>query len=137
MEIDALKFLELQSYLLSGVEGFDSVFLNKKTNLTIKDKFILFLLNENLAPRDLIKLLGVAKTNLALISQDLLRNGLIEKQKDEFDHRLIKYSLTESGTKQAKSLAEKINLNAKNLLEFKNKNIEINETVEKLLWLLK
>lgn len=136
MEINAINFLKLSSILSSRVEGFDSVFLNKKFNLTIKDKFLIFLKNGAKSPASLIEFLGVAKTNLALISIDLINGGFIQKQKDSQDKRLINYSLTEKGSLKADQVVQSIQENLQNSLEYKNKNEEINLLVEKLIKLL-
>lgn len=136
MELDAINFLKLSSSLLGRLEGFDSVFLNKKFNLTIKDKFLIFLLDGEKSPSKLIELLGIAKTNLALISAELLSKNLIRKQKDFLDKRLINYALTESGKQKANKFVEELNKNIKNSLEFKNKNDEINKLIVELLKLL-
>lgn len=137
MEINAADFLKLSSKISSRIEGFDAVFLNKKINLTIRDKFLVFLLDGDKSPSELIELLGVAKTNLALISSELLINKLIKKQKDNLDKRLINYSLTEAGKQKAENVKDIINSNVNSSLEFKNKNDEINQLVQKLLDLLK
>lgn len=136
MELNAISFLKLSSSLLGRLEGFDSVFLNKKFNLTIKDKFLIFLLDGEKSPSKLIELLGIAKTNLALISKELLNENLIRKQKDFLDKRLINYALTESGEQKANKFVEELNKNIKNSLEFKNKNDEINKLIVELLKLL-
>ena len=136
MELNAISFLKLSSSLLGRLEGFDSVFLNKKFNLTIKDKFLIFLLDGEKSPSKLIEFLGIAKTNLALISKELLNENLIRKQKDFLDKRLINYALTESGEQKANKFVEELNKNIKNSLEFKNKNDEINKLIVELLKLL-
>ncbi len=136
MEISGVNFLKLQAQLMGRIEGFDPVFLNKKYNLTIKDKFLVFLLDGNKTPSKLIELLGVAKTNLALISASLISDGLIQKQKDDVDKRLINYCLTEKGRKKASEIAKILNENLLNTLEYKNKNDEINALVDKLIELL-
>ena len=132
MEINAIEFLKLSSSLMKHLEGFDPVFLNKKFNLTIKDRFLIFLLDGEKSPSKLIEFLGIAKTNLALISADLLKKGLIKKQKDSMDKRLINYSLTEKGKKDSEELVKKLNENVKNSLEYKNRNDEINKLINNL-----
>ena len=136
MEINATNLLILSSKISSKLEGFDAIFLNKKMNLTIKDKFLIFLLNGEKSPSELIELLGVAKTNLALISSELLINKLIQKQKDNLDKRLINYSLTPFGKQKADEIMKNINANIQNRMEYKNKNEEINSLAKELLLLL-
>ena len=132
MEINAIEFLKLSSSLMKHLEGFDPVFLNKKFNLTIKDKFLIFLLDGEKSPSKLIEFLGIAKTNLALISAGLINENLIKKQKDSIDRRLINYSLTEQGKKISDELVKKLNENVKNSLEYKIKNDEINKLINNL-----
>lgn len=132
MEINTIEFLKLSSSLMKHLEGFDPVFLNKKFNLTIKDKFLIFLLDGEKSPSKLIEFLGIVKTNLALISADLIKKELIKKQKDSVDKRLINYSLTEKGKKVSEELVQKLNGNVKNSLEYKNKNDEINKLINSL-----
>lgn len=136
MEINATNLLILSSKISSKLEGFDAIFLNKKMNLTIKDKFLIFLLDGEKSPSELIELLGVAKTNLALISSELLINKLIQKQKDNLDKRLINYSLTPFGKQKADEIMKNINANIQNSMEYKNKNDEINNLAKELLLLL-
>ena len=136
MEINATNLLILSSKISSKLEGFDAIFLNKKMNLTIKDKFLIFLLDGEKSPSELIELLGVAKTNLALISSELLINKLIQKQKDNLDKRLINYSLTPFGKQKADEIMKNINANIQNCLEYKNKSEEINSLAKELLLLL-
>ncbi len=136
MEINATNLLILSSKISSKLEGFDAIFLNKKMNLTIKDKFLIFLLDGEKSPSELIELLGVAKTNLALISSELLINKLIQKQKDNLDKRLINYSLTPFGKQKADEIMKNINANIQNSMEYKNKNEEINNLAKELLLLL-
>ncbi len=137
MELNACKLLELSASINFVLEGFDEIYLSKSCNLTLKDKFLLFLMSSNLSPNKLIKNLGIAKSNLALISSKLIKEGLVEKVKDELDGRMIKFSLTESGREKAKEIVEKLNKNLASKLDFKNKDNEINLLVDKLIDLLK
>lgn len=105
-------------------EGFD---VDSKSAL-ISSKFkVLLALNEqnNISPSMLIDKLGLAKSNLALLCKSMITEGLIEKRKDEFDNRVIFYTLTPQG-KQV--LDNSLNTMAENFtkqLAYKNKFKEI------------
>lgn len=132
MEIDARKIIEITSKLNNLLEGFDTFFSNKKNNLTIKDKLLIFLLEKDLAPFELIKCLGIAKTNLALIVKDLSNNGDIEKFHDEIDKRNITISLTEKGKTKAEEILNNLNKNINQILAFKNNAEKINSLLDEL-----
>lgn len=136
MELNVINFLKLTSKLSSLIEGFDPVFLNKKYNFTLKDKFLVFLLDGEKSPRQLIEFLGIAKTNLALISSELLTLNLIKKQKDNLDKRLINYVLTDLGAQKANMIVKTLKNNASSVLDYKNKNQEINDIILTLIQIL-
>ena len=79
-------------------DGFDSTCNNKKALLTSKVK-MLHLLNQTgkLSPSIIICKLGIAKSNLAILANGMLKDGLIEKLEDTFDKRVIYYNIAESG----------------------------------------
>jgi len=132
MEIDAKKIITLTSKLNNLLEGFDEFYLSKKTNLTIKDRLLVFLLNGDLAPFELIKLLGIAKSNLALIIAELAKQNLITKKQDSIDKRNIIISLTNAGTLKANEILKNINKNINNALAFKNNSNDINAIIDEL-----
>ena len=136
MELDVLSILKLNSTLNNLLEGFDDFLYAKKINLTIKDKILILLNEKPLSPFELIKMLSIAKTNLALICQDLIKDGLIKKEKDLIDKRNIIYSLTDTGKEKAIKIAISINKQINMKIEFKNNNEQINNKVKELLGLL-
>lgn len=136
MELDVLNILKLNSTLNNLIEGFDDFLYTKKINLTIKDKILILLNEKPHSPFELIKILSVAKTNLALICQDLIKDGLIRKEKDLIDKRNIIYSLTDVGRERAINIALNINKQINMKIEFKNNNEQINNKVKELLQLL-
>lgn len=105
-------------------EGFD---ISSKSTL-ISSKFkVLVELSEKpkTSPSMLIDRLGLAKSNLALLCKSMVQEGLIEKTKDEFDSRVVFYSLTENGKTM---LENNLNLMAENFtkqLAYKNRFKEI------------
>ncbi|MBO5889432.1 MAG: MarR family transcriptional regulator [Clostridia bacterium] len=132
MEIDAKKIMLLTSKLNNLLEGYDEFYLSKKTNLTIKDKLLVFLLNGDVPPYELLKFLGIAKTNLALIISKMENDGLITKKRDLIDKRNILISLTVSGNIKANEILEKINKNINNALAYKNNGEKINALLDSL-----
>lgn len=136
MELDVLSILKLNSTLNNLLEGFDDFLYTRKINLTIKDKILILLNEKSLSPFELIKILSIAKTNLALVCQDLIKDGLIKKEKDLIDKRNIIYSLTEAGKERAVKIACSINKQINMRIEFKNNNEQINNKVKELLDLL-
>lgn len=122
---ELIKYIvSICSRLENLCEGFD---VSSKSAL-ISSKFkVLLALSEkpNTSPSMLIDRLGLAKSNLALLCKSMISEGLIKKNKDQFDSRVIFYSLTELGTK---TLNESLTLMADNFtkqLAYKNKFKEI------------
>ena len=122
----------LSSKLNNLLEGFDEFYLSKKTNLTIKDMLLVFLLNGDLVPYELIKLLGIAKSNLALIIADLVTKGFVIKKRDNIDKRNIVVSLTLDGKTKANKILESLNKNINNALAYKNNSEGVNTLIEDL-----
>lgn len=80
-----------------GVTMCESLNGKQKNTLSLKTK-ILFLLKDNdLPPIDIMTSLHLAKTNLALLTGEMARDGLITKEKQARDKRIIYYSLTDKG----------------------------------------
>lgn len=132
MEIDAKKILMLTSKLNNLLEGFDEFYSSKKTSLTNKDKLLVFLLNGDVSPFELLKFLGIAKTNLALIISKMETAGLIVKKQDKIDKRNILVSLTENGKITAEKILEALNKNINKKLAYKNNSEKINEILDTL-----
>lgn len=136
MELDVLKILKLNSTLNNLIEGFDDFLYTKNVNLTIRDKVLILLTERSMYPYELIKMLSVAKTNLALICKELVKEGLIKKEKPEIDRRNVVYSLTVVGEEKARSILKLVYKQINMKIEYKNKNEEINNKVDNLLQLL-
>ena len=88
---------------------------NKKSTITLKTK-VLFLIAQGLSTKDIILSLGIAKTNLALLTSSLSDEGLIIKKQKIDDKREKSYTLTEKGKQHLVSVKEKINLAFKTLI---------------------
>ena len=117
-------------------EGFDEV--NKNAVMTAKFKVLLVLSQEEkVAPAVLKQVVGLAKSNVALLCNKLLDEGLIEKYKDSFDNRAIYYSITNLGLAELNKNLAQMNKNFKNELEYKNNLDEISKISKKLWELVK
>ena len=88
---------------------------NKKSTITLKTK-VLFLIAQGLSTKDIILSLGIAKTNLALLTSSLSDEGLIIKQQKLDDKREKSYTLTVQGKQHLDSVKEKINLAFKTVI---------------------
>lgn len=97
---------------------------------------ILYFLDEykDVPPSFLISKLGIAKSNLALIAQDMIKKRLIESYHTNIDRRTITYHITQKGRNELKDYLmqiEKIFKNADpsleqnfdNILEYLNKKV--------------
>ena len=137
MGLDVLKIIKLNSVLGNLLEGFDDFLYTKEINLTNKDKILILLTQKPLSPFNLIKSLSIAKSNLALCAEKLIKENYIIKEKDAVDKRNIVYKLTKTGEEKASEILNKLNKALVRKLEHKNNFDEINKTIEKLLNLLK
>lgn len=68
-----------------------------KNTLSLKTKILFLLKNDSLPPIDIMTTLHLAKTNLALLTGEMEREGLITKDKQLRDKRLVYYSITDKG----------------------------------------
>ncbi len=105
-------------------EGFDVD--SKSTLISSKFKVMLALSEQdNISPSMLIDKLGLAKSNLALLCKSMITEGLIEKRKDDFDSRVIFYTLTDFGKQKLNATLCKMADNFTKQLAYKNKFKEI------------
>ncbi|MBE5732628.1 MAG: hypothetical protein E7353_06265 [Clostridiales bacterium] len=88
---------------------------NKKSTITLKTK-VLFLIAQGNGTKDIILSLGIAKTNLALLTSSLSDEGLIVKKQKADDKREKSYALTEKGKQHLASVRERINLAFKTVI---------------------
>lgn len=106
---------------------------NKKSTITLKTK-VLFLIAQGLSTKDIILYLGIAKTNLALLTSSLSDEGLIIKQQKLNDKREKSYTLTAKGKQHLDSVKEKINLAFKTIIttdeEFENAVKKIDDVLD-------
>jgi len=127
MKIDCKELIILLTKLNNMIDGFDEFFLTKNNNLTIKDKLLIILQEKNLTPFELIKKLGINKTNLALITAELVKQELIIKKQTSFDKRNIEYVITDKGNLYIQNILNKIDENINKQLKYYNNAQKINE----------
>ena len=95
--------------------------LNKEI-FSVKFKILFFIyFNKQLSPSDLVEMLNMAKSNIALFCKQLLQEQLIISRSDELDHRVIYYCLTKKGQKYVDKLFESLGCFMKG--KFKSKDI--------------
>lgn len=68
----------------------------KKNTLSLKTK-ALFLISRGCSPKEIIASLCIAKTNLAILTNEMALGGLIVKSKGTLDRREVNYTLTDAG----------------------------------------
>lgn len=67
--------------------------------------------NEKTTPNDIIDKLGMARSNLAIMCNKLIKEGLISKHKDALNKKEIFYTLTTAGLEQLEEAYNKAETN--------------------------
>ena len=117
-------------------EGFDD--LNKTAVLTSKVKVLLEVSNQNnVSPNKLKIKVGLAKSNLTLLCNSLVKDGLITKNRDDFDNRAIFYNITEKGRDYLNIILAKMKKNFEGELAYKNNMKQVDVAVKNLNELVK
>ena len=112
-------------------EGFDET--NKSAVLTSKVKVLLELSKaERVTPNVLKNNVGLAKSNIAILCNSLVKEKLIEKNRDSFDTREISYSLTDEGKEFVNAYLLKARKNFEGQLAYKDNMKEVNQAVKDL-----
>ena len=75
----------------------ESVSGKPKNTLSLKTKILFLLKDKSLPPVDIMTTLHLAKTNLALLTSEMAKEGLITKDRQQYDKRVVYYSLTDAG----------------------------------------
>ena len=111
-------------YLLKSANGF-------KFDIKLK---VLHLINtsEKATPNLLIEKLGMARSNLAIMCNNLSKEGLIKKHKEPLNKKEIFYSITEKGKNY---LAQNFDLSNKAIekLRHKSKIVKLSKDLSKLV----
>jgi DNA-binding MarR family transcriptional regulator len=108
---------------------------NKKSTITLKTK-VLFLIEQGNGTKDIILSLGIAKTNLALLTSSLSDEGLIVKKQKIDDKREKSYALTEKGKQHLDNVREKINLAFKTVITTDEEFDEAEQKIDAVLDLM-
>ncbi len=108
---------------------------NKKSTITLKTK-VLFLIAQGNGTKDIILSLGIAKTNLALLTSSLSDEGLIVKKQKIDDKREKSYALTEKGKQHLANVREKINLAFKTVITTDEEFEEAEQKIDAVLDLM-
>lgn len=69
---------------------------SNKNTLSLKTK-VLYLIYKDCSPKEIIEILCIAKTNLAMLTREMAEEGLIVKSRGTLDRREVNYELTEKG----------------------------------------
>lgn len=123
---EKLNLIKTLCGLQSWLEGYDFGNNCKQNQLSIKIKVLAYVYNCPQSPYFLTKNIGIAKTNLNLLCNDLIKEELITKSKEEFDKRVVLYSITKKGKIFLESELEKFgvafdNMNENKLNDLQNK----------------
>lgn len=88
---------------------------------------ILYLIasNDRISPQELIYELKMAKSNLALITKKMIKDGVISSFKEEGNRKQIYYSITDQGKKELQTKMDAIN------------NMQTKESKEMVMHLMK
>lgn len=88
-----------------------------KNTLSLKTKILFLLRNKSLSPSDLMSILHLSKTNLAILMKNMIEENLVTKTKNTSDKREIIYKITDLGTKYLDERLEIIETCAKSMGE--------------------
>lgn len=104
----------------------------KKSTLTLKTK-VLYLIAREFSGREILSALGIAKTNLAILTGEMVREGLITKTHGSLDRREVSYSVTDAGREY---LAERLDSIAENVAPVLSADEETEELLRRAVLLL-
>lgn len=109
-------------------EGFD---VDSKSLLISSKLKILLAIDEEerVSPTMLINKIGLAKSNIALICKNLIKEDLIKAERDHFDSRVVFYSSTQKGKEYLAKSLEKMSFNFKRELAYKQNLKEIEQAL--------
>lgn len=125
------SIISVCSTLENLCEGFD--IKSKSALISSKLKILVFVDEaKKISPSALIDKVGIAKSNLTLLCQGLCNDNLLERQKDEFDSRVVFYSLTSKGKDYLNSNLDTLSNNFYGQLAYKNKFKEIKSLLDQL-----
>ncbi len=127
------KIIELRLALRRACMCEDSS-ANKST-MSLKTK-ILYLIAGGASSKDILAALGIAKTNLALITSAMAKEGLITKTHKIGDKREIAYAPTKDGLAYLKERTDRINAAFKGLWKTDEEYEDAKQKLEDALTIL-
>lgn len=74
----------------------------RKNTLSLKTKVLFLLMDRPLPPSDIISKICILKTNLALLTNQMVKEGLIDKVRGSRDRREVAYRITDEGREYVK-----------------------------------
>ena len=127
------RLIELRILINSVCDGFSCDNLNKNLTLNAKTKILFLLRDKDMCPGDMIKFLGVAKTNLANILKSMIEEKIIVSYKNIDNSKNIFYRITTDGLKEIKDYKDKL------LLSIKDYKIDdkLTESLDNIIHFLK
>lgn len=130
------EIVEVISRLQILCEGFDD--LNKSSVLTSKVKVLLEVSDKkDVSPNKLKSKVGLAKSNLTLLCNSLIKDDLLTKTRDKFDSRAICYNITQKGQEYLDGVLSQMKKNFEGELAYKNNIKQIETAVKNLQELIK
>ena len=129
------NILDLAIRLQNLCEGFDKT--SKSAVLTSKIKILLVLSKYvETTPSVIQENVGLAKSNITIMCNSLIKEGYVTKVRDSFDTREIFLQLTDQGKKYLDEFLFKANKNFTSELAYKNNETQIRDAVANLLSLI-
>ena len=129
------RLIDLRIMLTSACDGFSTEQSNKNIILSSRIKLLYLLSEKDMTPAELITTLGIAKSNLANLTRQLIEEGVIENYKVLDNMRNIFYRITSRGIEELQSYKKSL---SKLFTEKYQDNLEeINICLDKILKLLK
>jgi len=95
-----------------------------KNTLSLKTKVLFLLKDKTLSPSDVMTLLHLSKTNLAILMNTMVEENLVIKTKNSSDKREITYKITEDGRQYLEQRLNIIESYAKSIGEDYDKAVQ-------------
>ena len=102
----------------------------------LRERFLFCIRDRAQPPRELMDALGMTKSNLALLANKCISEGLIHKSKLSSDRRALSYSITEKGKALIDSLLDEIDAKFATVLTDEKERDAAKEDLDKVAELL-